>query len=512
MPIWGGLGVGRPPRLAPGDSRLREWQREALPLIVDALKSRPVLVEACPGAGKTRFGLEVAYEAISTGLVERVIVVSPTLAVVNGWQRSTSPSDRHAPTIPLLNGTDWDPDRPLPLGWRGLLTTYQGLFRRPDALEALCCDPEHPTLVIFDEVHHLGDESSWGAAARSAFAQHARAILALSGTPFRSDRDRIPFLRDEDGMAIADFVYDYDRALHDGACRPIHFVASSGIATYSRDDQVRTLHLGDDLVDDQAKSDRLRTALTYLKPGSIARTILTEADATLDSLRSSGATDAAGLVVAMDCSHAQALAQVLSDITGTRPVVACSTFQDLLDPSPQDAITAFRASTSKWLITVNMASEGVDIPRLRVLAYLTNTLTDLRFRQICGRIVRTDPTSPAAPSVMYIPGDPRLIQLAQSLHNDPIFLPAIGETSTNEQSSEDGFHRESRFSIISSQHSGYMDLDVALETDDLEELARRYVASSNLRNTTPEALVELARRRPHLRERLQRHQEEEESS
>ena len=36
-----------------------------------------------------------------------------------------------------------------------------------------------------------------------------------------------------------------------------------------------------------------------------------------------------------------------------------------------------------------MVSEGVDIPRLRVLVYLPNALTELAFRQAVGRVVRT---------------------------------------------------------------------------------------------------------------------------
>ena len=36
-----------------------------------------------------------------------------------------------------------------------------------------------------------------------------------------------------------------------------------------------------------------------------------------------------------------------------------------------------------------MVSEGVDIPRLRVLVYLPNALTELAFRQGIGRVVRS---------------------------------------------------------------------------------------------------------------------------
>ena len=46
---------------------------------------------------------------------------------------------------------------------------------------------------------------------------------------------------------------------------------------------------------------------------------------------------------------------------------------------------------------MNMVSEGVDIPRLRVGVYATAAKTPLIFRQIVGRFVRTLPGA-AAPT------------------------------------------------------------------------------------------------------------------
>jgi superfamily II DNA or RNA helicase len=53
-------------------------------------------------------------------------------------------------------------------------------------------------------------------------------------------------------------------------------------------------------------------------------------------------------------------------------------------------INAFRRTDKRWLVSVAMVSEGVDIPRLRVLIYLSSALTELAFRQAVGRVVRTN--------------------------------------------------------------------------------------------------------------------------
>ncbi len=58
-------------------------------------------------------------------------------------------------------------------------------------------------------------------------------------------------------------------------------------------------------------------------------------------------------------------------------------------PSPDLKIKTFKNTDKRWLVSVAMISEGVDIPRLRVLVYLPNALTELAFRQAIGRVVRT---------------------------------------------------------------------------------------------------------------------------
>jgi hypothetical protein len=68
----------------------------------------------------------------------------------------------------------------------------------------------------------------------------------------------------------------------------------------------------------------------------------------------------------------------------------------------------FRSSHEPWIVAVNMVSEGVDIPRLRVGVYATAAKTPLIFRQIVGRFVRTIPGRAAEASWLYLPADPIL--------------------------------------------------------------------------------------------------------
>ena len=71
-------------------------------------------------------------------------------------------------------------------------------------------------------MHHAGDALSWGDAVKEAF-DPAKRRLALTGTPFRSDANPIPFVTyvpEADGSkrSASDYVYGYGPALATASC------------------------------------------------------------------------------------------------------------------------------------------------------------------------------------------------------------------------------------------------------------------------------------------------------
>src|SRR5438034_9471763 len=104
-------------KCAPATAPLRKWQSEAIQLLLPALQKEPVLVEACPGAGKTTFGLTVAYRLLYSRAISRVLIVSPTLGIVDGWVRAASGADPISPTLPLRSSRDWRPVDPIGDDW-----------------------------------------------------------------------------------------------------------------------------------------------------------------------------------------------------------------------------------------------------------------------------------------------------------------------------------------------------------------------------------------------------------
>ena len=253
----------------------------------------------------------------------------------------------------------------------------------------------------------MGDQAAWGLQTRKAF-DGARFRLLLSGTPFRSDNSAIPWVTyDDDGVSRADYVYGYPQALVDRVCRPITFLPYDGEMEWVSDGRLRSADF--DLVLPAAESARrLRTALG--PDGEWMGEVLRDGDARLSEVRADGHPDAGGLVIASDQEHARAIAARLGSIAGEQPEIVMSD-----EPGASRRIAEFAASDRRWLVSVLMVSEGVDIPRLRVGVYATAARTELFFRQVVGRFIRPTPRPRRQMSYLLMPADPRLKALAHEI-------------------------------------------------------------------------------------------------
>jgi superfamily II DNA or RNA helicase len=366
---------------------------------VRAHSAASFLASATPAAGKTTFGLHVAHRMLSAGFVSRVVIAGPTTHICRQWAAGAG-----------RYGIDLEPNRPNADGpesgdFDGVAVTYQTIAAGPDTHRRAA--GRRPTLLIADEPHHMGDQAAWGLRARRAF-DGARFRLLLSGTPFRSDNSAIPWVNyDEDGLSRADYVYGYPQALVDRVCRPITFLPYDGEMEWVSDDRPRSADF--DLVLPAAEAARrLRTALT--PEGEWMGAVLRDGDARLSEVRASGHPDAGGLVIASDQDHARAIAARLSTVSGEQPELVMSD-----EPGASRRIAEFASSDRRWMVSVLMVSEGVDIPRLRVGVYATAARTELFFRQVVGRFIRTTPGPRRQMSYLLMPADPRLKALAREI-------------------------------------------------------------------------------------------------
>jgi superfamily II DNA or RNA helicase len=380
---------------------LRTWQRRAL---VEYLRRRDkdFLAVATPGAGKTTFALRVAAELLRTDTVETVTVVAPTEHLKHQWALAASrlgiALDSDFRNAHLHASAEFD----------GVVVTYAQVGAAPQVHRRRTL--ARRSLVILDEVHHAGDSRTWGDGVRAAF-DSAERRLALTGTPFRSDDNPIPFITYQPGAdgllrSHADSVYGYSDALADGVVRPVIFLAYSGEARWrtSAGDEL-VARLGEPLTAD-VTAKAWRTALD--PGGDWIPQVMRAADARLQALRSGGMPDAGGLVIASDQNAARAYAKRLAEITGASPVVVLSD-----DTGASERIAKYAESDDRWLVAVRMVSEGVDIPRLAVGVYATSAATPLYFAQAVGRFVRA--RQPGETASVFLPSVPPLLELASGM-------------------------------------------------------------------------------------------------
>ncbi|MEZ0094306.1 DEAD/DEAH box helicase [Streptacidiphilus sp. EB129] len=378
--------------------KLRAWQQAALEKYVEQ-QPRDFLAVATPGAGKTTFALTLASYLLHNHVVQQITVIAPTEHLKKQWAEAAA-----------RIGIRLDPgysSGPLSRDYHGIVVTYAGVGVNPmlhrNRVE------QRKTLVIMDEIHHAGDSKSWGEACAEAFEPATRR-LALTGTPFRSDTNPIPFVSYEAGndgirKSVADYTYGYGHALADHVVRPVIFLSYSGNMRWrtKAGDEVAA-RLGEPMTKD-AVAQAWRTALA--PQGEWMPNVLRAADKRLTEVRK-GIPDAGGLVIATDQNVARAYAKMIREITGEGVTLVLSD-----EAEASQRISDFSEGDQRWMVAVRMVSEGVDVPRLAVGVYATSISTPLFFAQAVGRFVRARKRGETAS--VFLPSVPTLLTFANEM-------------------------------------------------------------------------------------------------
>lgn len=389
--------------LQKGDTymKLRKWQEDGLRRFLGT--TGDFLTVATPGAGKTTFAVQAAKSMIDRGEISNIIVIVPTAHLRGQWAKAAAKSGIK------LDSKFVNRNQELARDFDGVVATYQSVAASPLLWRKLACDPRKPSLVILDEVHHAGDAEhlAWGTALSEAFGDAYRR-LSLSGTPFRSDSKPIPFLNyDAARRVVADVNYDYGMALQDlEVVRPVAFPAMDGEARWRfASEHPMAQKLSE--TDPSTIAAALKAALD--PSGQWIPSVLLRAHEELELMRQDK-EDCGGLVVATDQAAAHAYAEILRQQTGEQVDVAVSD-----DPAASKVIERYEKGDSKWLVAVQMVSEGVDIPRIGVIVYATRIRTEMFFRQVVGRSVRKQGDEDDMCARVFIPSISQLLAFAAAI-------------------------------------------------------------------------------------------------
>jgi len=379
--------------------KLRKWQSECINKAIEYYSNgaQHFLALATPGAGKTICATRLARELVDRSMVDLVICFSPTSIVALDFAESLS--------------SEFNSRFDGKLGAMGHSTTYQNMQFLDDQFWQLF--REYRVFVIFDEIHHCAgskveNSNSWGEHIILKIQQQAEYTLALTGTPWRSDKTPIVLANYcKDNKIICDYTYGLTEAIRDSVCRvPLITVLDNDDISITDDNECKNFSSFTDLI-----KQKLVSYKNIVEDEGVISELIYRANRKLEEIRV-GNKNAGGLIVANSVEHAMNIQLLLKSTIGED-----STIVTYREEFPNKIIRSYRSHSSKWLISVGMVSEGTNIPRLQVCIHLTNIITELHFRQILGRILRfTD--FPINIGYQFMLAHPELVEFAYRVAQD----------------------------------------------------------------------------------------------
>ena len=291
--------------------KLRKWQSECLRQVLKkySQKKRHFLCLATPGSGKTTLAAEVAASLFEKGLIEFVLCFSPGITIKKDIRGTLEARMSHR-----FDGL---------IGAKGDSYTYQSMPTLDDKIWRLL--KTHRVLVIFDEIHHcsgLTPESAnaWGERIITKIQNQATYTLALTGTPWRSDKTPIVLAeyKGPDNQVVCDYIYGLADAIQDKVCRTPQIVVTDNndVSIQNEDGAVESFKSFSSLLE--------QTSCPYQKVVEnmdVIRHILKQASTKLSQIRKTNPS-AGGLVVAASVVHAAKILNVLKNELNQSAVIA----------------------------------------------------------------------------------------------------------------------------------------------------------------------------------------------
>lgn len=380
--------------------KLRNWQTECIQFALEKYTQgeKHFLALATPGSGKTIMASALSKAMLEQDLIDLVICFSPSSVVCIDFSQ----------TLKEVVGERFDGL----LGSKGKSMTYQSMQYLDDDFWMLF--KQYRVLAIFDEIHHcsgsnIENANAWGEQILLNVQDCAEFTIALTGTPWRSDTAPIVLSQysNYDEKIHCDYIYGLSEAIRDSVCRVPQIIAIDN-------DNISVINGSDSKSFSSFKDLLSKSVFPYqeiVQNKQLILHLIGLANEQLNQLRTTN-PEAGGLIVATSVEHANHILKILAEnFTETATVI---TYRE---DEPTKLIHQYRYSTSKWVISVGMISEGTNIPRIQVCCHLTNIKTEMHFRQTLGRILRRT-NAPNQEAFLYMPAEPKLVEYAYRVAQD----------------------------------------------------------------------------------------------
>ena len=402
---------------------LRVWQQDAVTRFIEADDSRVFVLEAAPGAGKTLFAACASrFELDSHSEIMHVICIAPWKPIIASMRKAFGRLK-----MDIRDRFHYDRKRGcLQLVPQGDITldTYAG-FCNQDTVDVIRTWQEKYNfkfMLILDEVHHTNAMGGkWGPFA-SQVASMASKLVVMSGTYFRSDNKAISFLEYRSDGPRVDYQITYPECVANRYVRKVAFrYCDPDLSIWSNQQQTCKTYRASKIPKGATTMLGVAKREVLNPSGEHVAWMISEAWRELQRFRRKWA-DAACLVVCQSGSTESEdrmiheVAKRITEMTSQIPVVVTSD-----DAASHGKLSAFseEGSTSPFLCAIRMVSEGVDIPRIRVILFLSYTDSEMLFRQIVGRGLRyIDGKEDDTAAMVVMPQFPVMAEFAERFESE----------------------------------------------------------------------------------------------
>ncbi|MDR2477083.1 MAG: DEAD/DEAH box helicase family protein [Treponema sp.] len=370
---------------------LRKHQRETVEVCREILSGKPVreiILSVTPGGGKSFVPVIIA-ENLIPAIAEKICWAVPRNSLK--YQGEDEFCDPHWQTDKRIRAAENGED--LSRGLTGYVTTYQAV-----GTNAECHAKEfrrHKYILFLDEFHHAAEGSEWHKAIQPLIKSAALVVLAI-GTLSRGDGQKIAFLDYGSGGPVLENTetrrvirYSRSGAIRDGAILPVKFELVEGTAEWEELDG----HKSASKLSGEESAKALFTALRTEYANELMDMSLREYQAHFDE-----GWGAKMLVVAPNIKIARAYYDFLK---GRGCPARIATSEDT--PAARRDIKDFKKGTFNILVSVAMASEGLNVPNVSVICFLTNIRSVPWIEQCIARANRVSPGKSRA--AVFAPAD-----------------------------------------------------------------------------------------------------------
>ena len=384
----------------PDDIDPRPYQEAAIGAWMDA--GGQGILSMATGTGKTITALAAAARLadLQDGRLQ-LVVVAPYTHLVDQWADAArsfgaepilAAGSRHLWTDDLVSALTG-----YRLGTRDAVSVITTLDTfAGDAFQSVLGRFEgHRTLLIGDEVHHMGRPS-----VRRVLPEPVRARLGLSATPrrFHDEAGTDGLL----GYFTGGIVYEYgiDAAIEAGYLTPYHYVPHIIELTDEEADRYvdisrrlgRRLAAGADLDDDEGVEHLLFRRARLIAAAAGKLTVLRRLLEATDDHRHSLVYCGDGRIGTEDDGEGDRQIDAVTRMVGRELDIATHRFTYSEDQAERRRLLAgFDEGDIEVLVAIRCLDEGVDVPATRTAYILASTTNPRQFIQRRGRILRRHP-------------------------------------------------------------------------------------------------------------------------